>query len=107
MIALGHRPDAGEAPCRELKTLGAYGLRPRRLARQPLGAEVGEVVGPALVVPGAERVEIVPAEDAGRMHVVEDELHRVVADRLDADDLDVALARHRLALGRAVPLHLG
>src|SRR4051794_36784735 len=58
-------------------------------------------------MPGAERVEIVPAEDAGRMHVVEDELHGVIPDRLDADDLDVALARHRLALGRAVPLHLG
>jgi hypothetical protein len=41
------------------------------------------------------------------MHVVEDELDGVVADRLDPDDLDVALARHRLALGGAVALHLG
>ena len=41
------------------------------------------------------------------MHVVEDEPHRVVADRIDLQDHHFALARHRLALVWRMALHLG
>src|SRR5690606_11773994 len=38
---------------------------------------------------------------------VEDELDGVAADGLDADDLDVLLAGHRLAVARPMAPHLG
>jgi hypothetical protein len=41
------------------------------------------------------------------MQIVEDEADRIVPHRLDPDHHDVALARHRLALGAAVALDLG
>ena len=72
-----------------------------------LRLEFGEIVAPALGLPSAKRVEIVPAENPGVVHVVEAEPDRVVAHRVDADDLDIALAGHGLALGRAMALDLG
>jgi hypothetical protein len=41
------------------------------------------------------------------VHVVEAQLHGIVADRVDADDLDVPFAGYGLALGSAVALDLG
>src|SRR5215211_7049958 len=66
-------------------------------AYQTLGVEFGQVVVPVLVLVDAEPIEIVPAKKARRVHVVEHELDGIIADRLDADDHDVFLARHRLA----------
>ena len=51
--------------------------------------------------------EIIPAVDAGRVHVVEGEPHGVISDRLDFGDHDMALAWHGLALVRRMTLHLG
>src|SRR6185312_14698950 len=41
------------------------------------------------------------------MHVVEDEPHGVVADRMDFEDLHLALAADELALVGVVALHFG
>ena len=54
----------------------------------------------------AELGQIRPREQAGIVAVVEHDAHRVVADRPQLLDLDVALLRHRHALARTVPLHL-
>src|SRR5262249_9553676 len=53
-----------------------------------------------------EREKIVPAVDTGRMHVVESEPHRVIADRIDLENGDVLLARDGLSLVRGMALHL-
>ena len=55
----------------------------------------------------AEEVEVVPRVDAGVVAVGEARQHRIVADRLDRSDLDVALAGLQHLLPRAVALHLG
>src|SRR5262252_1899505 len=55
---------------------------------------------------GAELEEIIPAVDAGRMHVVEDEPRRVIADRMHFEDADLLLSRDRLALIRRMALNL-
>src|SRR5471032_3056065 len=68
----------------------------------------GLIGGPALGLRVAELAQVRPAVDAAVVLVVEDDADRVVADRLDGDDLHVAPARHELLGGRtAVALHLG
>jgi hypothetical protein len=54
----------------------------RGLARQPLGGKLVEIFLPVALLIAAELVEIVPAVDPGRMHVVEGEPHGVIADQL-------------------------
>src|SRR5262249_12011753 len=54
----------------------------------------------------AELEEIIPAVDAGRMHVVEDEPRRVIADRMHFEDADLLLSRDGLALVRRMALNL-
>src|SRR6266436_5092819 len=80
-------------------------LRPSgRIAGEPLAGKFIEISAPhaPLIVP--EPGKIVPAEDPRRMHVVEHQPNRIVADRLDLEDCDVALAGGRLALAKP---HLG
>src|SRR4051794_39622628 len=77
------------------------------IPRESLGGQFLEIGLPLLSLLGSEPVEIVPAVDPAVVHVVEDELDGIIADRLHADNLYLALARHSLALGRAVTLDLG
>src|SRR6202008_4073279 len=63
------------------------------------------VAAPQLVLLRAEKVQVVPGEDAGAVAVREGRLDRVVPDRLEGDDLDLALARLQHFLARAVALH--
>src|SRR5438270_5650720 len=79
----------------------------RSSALQSLGGELVQIFLPVGRAIAAERHEVFPAVDAGRMLVVEHRTHGVIADGLELQDRDVALARNRLALGRRVPLHLG
>src|SRR5580700_5148568 len=72
-----------------------------------LRGELVEVFLPVAGAVAAEFEKVAPAENPGRMHVVENEAHRVVSDRLDLEDLHVPLAGHGLALGGRMPLHLG
>src|SRR5689334_21080936 len=53
----------------------------------------------------AEAVEIAPGVDAGVVHVVELDPDRVIADRLDRHDADMAAAGDQLLLARPVALH--
>ena len=78
-----------------------------RIPAQAPGAQGGEVGVPLAGLVAAERVQHVPGVDAGVVPVVEQQAHRIVAHRLDADDGHVALARHGAPLIRAVALHLG
>src|SRR5262245_59699102 len=83
-----------------------HSASPSALPAQPLGGQFVDIVLPVGCVIAAELAQVVPAVDAGRVHVVEHEAHRVVADRLHLQHLDVAFARNRLALLRRVPLDL-
>src|SRR6185295_9076563 len=64
------------------------------------------VLPPELVLLRAEEVEVVPREDAGVVAVGEARQDRVVADRLERRDLDVALAGLQDLLARPVALDL-
>src|SRR5207237_9050704 len=83
-------------------TLLSSGLAFQSLLAQLV--EIGLPVGRAIP---AKLAQIVPAVDAGRVHVIEGEPHRVVANRRHLHDGDVLLAGDRFALGRRMALHLG
>src|SRR5262245_61352749 len=76
-------------------------------AGESLAAQLVEIVLPIGVPIAAELDEIVPAVDAGRVHVVEHETHRIVANGLHFEDRHVLLAGDGLALVRRMALHLG
>src|SRR5471030_850704 len=68
----------------------------------------GLIGGPALGLRIAQFAQVRPAVDAAIVLVVEDDADRVVADRLDGDDLHVPAVRYELlGRGAAVALHLG
>src|SRR3954467_11344472 len=71
---------------------------------EPFSLQRLEVCGPSLVAVAAEFVEIIPAEKAGVVAIVEQDAHRVVADRLKPGDFDVPLAAHDLLLARRMSL---
>src|SRR3546814_15985187 len=78
-----------------------------RIARQPLAFQRLQIGVPARVLLAAQLVKIAPAIDAGVVQVVELDADRVVADRLDAHDADMAAAGHGLLLVRRMALHPG
>src|SRR5882672_6356960 len=83
-------------------------LRPSgRIAREPLADKFIEISAPHAPLVAPESGKIVPAEDSRGMHVVEYQPNGIVADRLDLEDGDVALAGDRLALVRGMPLDFG
>src|ERR1700722_11796352 len=67
--------------------------------------ELSEIGIPARVLLVAKRVQVIPGEDAGIMEIVEGDAYGIIADRLDLEDGDVALARNGDALLRRMPLH--
>src|ERR1700724_2479047 len=56
---------------------------PRPVAAEPLGFELRLIDCPFLVMARAELMEIVPGKDARGVQIVEDQPHRIGADRLD------------------------
>src|SRR6266436_2549150 len=83
-------------------------LRPSGLiAGEPLAGKFIEISAPHGPLIAPEPGKIVPAEDSRGMHVVEYQPNGIVADRLDLEDGDVALAGDRLALVRGMPLDFG
>src|SRR5215218_8333554 len=78
-----------------------------RIAREPLSGEPGEIAAPARVALFAQLAQIRPSIKAGRVAVIEDDPHRVIAYGLEPADADVSLARDRYLLAWTVTLDLG
>jgi hypothetical protein len=81
--------------------------RARFVAVQPLGQEIVEVILKAPLSVDSEVAQKRPGIDAGGVHVVEPEPHRIIADRIDGKNGDVALSANRLALRFGMALHFG
>src|SRR6266446_2835239 len=79
----------------------------RPVAVETLGLEIVEVILKAPLGVLSEIAQKRPGIDAGGVHVVEAEPHRIIADRIDGENGDVALAADRLALCFGVTLHFG
>src|SRR5215470_4847535 len=79
----------------------------RLIPRHALRLQLIQIILPVARLVAAELEQVVPGEDAGRVHVVEGEPRGVIADRVDLEDRDLALARYGLALVRRMALHLG
>src|SRR5260370_15162023 len=74
---------------------------------ETLGLEIVEIILKAPLGVLSEIAQERPGIDAGGVHVVEAEPHRVIADRVDGENGDVALAADRLALRFGMSLHFG
>src|SRR5262245_42034715 len=83
----------------------AEGLSPGGLAGEAFGRELVEIILPVGFPIAPELEQVVPAVDAGRVHVVEYQPDGIIADRMDFEDRDVPLAGDRLALVRRVALN--
>src|SRR5579871_791490 len=70
-----------------------------------LGGEAFQIGLPFLPVLAPEFEEIGPAIEAGIVPIVEDNAHRIMADRIERCDLHVALAGNERALQGTVALH--
>src|SRR5262245_53565053 len=77
---------------------------PRRIAGHSLRCKFIKIDLPHGLLLAANLEEIVPRVDARGMHVVEHQPNGIVADRMDFDDHDVALAADCLALLRGMTL---
>src|SRR5258707_4288152 len=79
----------------------------RPVAVETLGLEIVEIILKAPLGVLSEIAKERPGIDAGGVHVVEAEPHRVIADRVDGENGDVALAADRFALRFGMSLHFG
>src|SRR5258708_7760811 len=79
----------------------------RPVAVETLGLEIVEIILKAPLGALSEIAQERPGIDAGGVHGVEAQPHRVIADRGDGDNAGVALAAARLALRLGMPLHFG
>src|SRR5580704_6104144 len=79
----------------------------RRCARQALFREFVEIFSPVFFAILTEFEKILPTKDSGRMHVVEIEPHRIIADLVDLEDLHILLAGDGAPFARRVALDLG
>src|ERR1700733_2992722 len=77
------------------------------LAREAFLFKLAEIVAPILLAVAAELEQILPAENPGRVHVVEHQPYRVIADREQFQNLHILLARYGAPLARRVALDLG
>src|SRR5690606_2486925 len=84
----------------------AWPLAPR-IAAEAAGFQALQVIGPERVLVMTAVIEPFPGVDAGIVQVVEAQPHGIGADRLDADDADMAPAGHQGLLSRAMALDLG
>src|SRR4029077_2895729 len=80
---------------------------PRRFARKTLFGKLVEIVAPIFFAILTELEKIVPTKDSGRVHVVEGQPHRVIADRMQFEDLHRLLAADDAPLARRMSLDLG
>src|SRR5271156_2671581 len=59
----------------------------RRSARKALFRKLVEIVPPVFIAILTEFEKILPTKDSGRVHVVERQPHRIIADRMHFEDL--------------------
>src|ERR1700720_4176727 len=78
-----------------------------RRARQVLGREVGEISTPSFLVVAAELEQTVPAENSGRLHVVEHQPHRIITDWMQFQDFHILLSGNCPPFARRMTLHFG
>src|ERR1700731_1098725 len=76
------------------------------VAAQPFGFELGLIECPFLLMAEPKLMKIVPGKESGRMQIIEDQPHRVGADRLDPGDAALALAANGQAVFPPVALNL-
>src|SRR5258705_2581656 len=79
----------------------------RPVAVETLGLEIVEVILKAPLGVLSELAQKRQGIDAGGVHVVEAEPHRIIADRIDGENGHVALAANRLALRFGMSLQFG
>src|SRR6185436_12650761 len=101
LIEAGSRRSVGMAARRGRRGAAAH----RRVAVDAFLGEPLFVLLPQVGLLRAKEVQVVPREDAGVVAVGETRQHRIVADRLERRDLDVALAGLQDLLSRPMPLH--
>src|SRR5690606_37195565 len=95
----------GGSPAGGSTWLRSYGRR--RVTALARRLEPRKILRPQRVLAGRDLVEVIPGVDAGFVPVVEARLDRIVADRLDRHDPDIALAHLEGLLAPAVATHLG
>src|ERR1700741_1861956 len=78
-----------------------------RCARKAFFRKLVEIVPPIFFAILTEFEKIFPTKDSGRMHVVERQPHRVIADRMHLKNLHRFLAADGAPLARRVTLDLG
>src|SRR4030081_3533525 len=93
-----------EVAARAIRTCLA---RARFVAVQALGLEIIEVILKAPLNIQSEIAQKRPGIDAGGVHIIEPEPHRIIADRIDGENRHVAFSANRLALRFGVTLHFG
>src|SRR3984893_15298372 len=79
----------------------------RRRAREALFRKLVEIVPPVFIAILTEFEKILPTKDSGRMHVVEREPHRIIADRMHFEDLHRRFAADGAPLARRMALNFG
>src|SRR5271163_4450175 len=82
-------------------------LAPFRIAAEAALLQLAEIGRPAARLLLAELVEILPGIDPGIVQIVEADPHRVVADRLERQDADLAAPGDDGLLARPMALDLG
>src|SRR5699024_8742823 len=77
----------------------------RRIAGQASGLEVAQVVRPETLLLLTQLVEVIPGKDARIMQIIEHDLYRIAADRLDGHDAHVPAPGDDLLLAGTVSLN--
>src|SRR5450830_703753 len=80
---------------------------PAAVAGEAGGFQFLQIGFPHCILVAAELVEVFPGKNAAGMLVGENRFDAIVADRLDANDADIALAGLQRFLAVAVAAHLG
>src|SRR5215472_19332689 len=82
-------------------------LRRLRCPREIFGREIGKIAAPIFLVIAAELEQIIPTENSSRVHVVEDQPHCIIADRMQFQDFDILLSSNGPPFTRRMTLNFG
>ena len=91
---------------RAVRSIRSACLSRLRRARQILFREIGKITAPIFLVVLSKLKQISPAENSGRVHIVENKSHRIIADRMYFQNLHVLFAGNGAAFARRMPLNV-